>query len=101
MLDDPEMNKSVDVEALEREIKRLRKGYSKMNEEICQTLGKALGYPFYKDDQKNFPGSTHADGVCVGDHVAESLAEEAANKIKQLKAFLVELHSVSGRLIGK
>lgn len=49
--------------------------------EIEQTLGKALGYPWYKDDQKNFPGATEADGVCVGDHVPESLALEAAERI--------------------
>lgn len=59
---------------------------AKTEHEIKQVLGKALGnYPWYKDDQKNFPGATDADGVCVGEHVAETIAEEAANVIVQLK----------------
>jgi len=56
----------------------------KQNEEICQTLGQALGYPWYKNDQKNFPGSTDMHGVCVGEHVAESIASEAANRIRNV-----------------
>lgn len=59
---------------------------SKMNDEICQTLGKALGYPWFKDDQKNFPGATESNGVCVGDHVAETLAMEAASRIAKQQA---------------
>jgi hypothetical protein len=51
------------------------------NDEICQILGRALGYPWFKDDQMNFPGATEANGVCVGDHVAVTLAMEAARKI--------------------
>lgn len=66
------------------EVERLRNACAKMNGEVCNTLGKALGYPWYKDDQKNFPGATEADGVCWGDHVAESIAVEAANKINAL-----------------
>lgn len=50
---------------------------------VDQTLGRALGYPRYCDDQKNFPGTTDADGVCTGDHVAETLASEAAKRIEQ------------------
>lgn len=56
---------------------------AKENDEICQILGKALGYPWYKDDQKNFPGCSELDGVCPGDHVAVSLAIEAAEWIKE------------------
>ncbi len=56
----------------------------KSNDEICQTLAQALGYPWFKDDQKNFPGATEAQGVCYGDHVAETLAMEAARRIKEL-----------------
>ena len=62
---------------------------------VCQTLGKALGYPRYCDDQKNFPGATEADGVCIGDHVAESLAEEAARKIGNLQS-LVNYYALKG-----
>ena len=60
------------------------------NDEIEQTLGRALGYPRYADDQKNFPGATDADGVCVGEHVAETLAMEAAREIARLRADLHE-----------
>lgn len=68
------------------EIERLRGAFAASNDDICQTLGKALGYPWFKDDQKNFPGATEANGVCVGDHVAESIAAEAANRFDALKA---------------
>jgi hypothetical protein len=54
--------------------------------EIEQILGKALGFPWFKDDQKNFPNATEADGVCVGDHTAWSLALMAADKIKAWEA---------------
>jgi hypothetical protein len=59
--------------------------YKKEMEEIEQILGKALGYPWFKDDQENFPNATEADGVAVGDHTAWSLAMEAAEKIKELQ----------------
>lgn len=55
------------------------------SEEIGQILGKALGYPWFKDDPKNFPTATEADGVCVGEHTAWSLAMCAADKIKELE----------------
>lgn len=70
------------------ELLRLKGVRDKMMEEfhhIEQILGKALGYPWLKDDQKTFPLATKKDGVCVGDHVAVTLAMEAADKIKQLK----------------
>lgn len=75
---------AAELRRLYAEVERLRFACSKMNDEVSQILGKALGYAWFKDDQKNFPGSTEADGVCVGDHVAESLASEAAEMIKKL-----------------
>jgi hypothetical protein len=57
----------------------------KESDEIAQILSKALGYPYYKDDPKNFPDATEADGVCVGDHTACTLAMCAADKIKELE----------------
>jgi hypothetical protein len=63
----------------------------KTNEEVQQILGKVLNYPWFKDDQKNFPGATEQHGVCVGDHVTETIAEEAAAKIRALEAELTEL----------
>lgn len=71
--------------ASRKEIERLRKACAKMNEDVCQVLGKALGYPWFKDDQKNFPGSTEEHGVCVGGHVAESLASEAAERLQEVE----------------
>ncbi len=56
--------------------------YFNLANEVEQTLGKALGYPWYKDDQKNFPGATEKNGVCVGDHVPESILAEASRNIK-------------------
>lgn len=67
------------------EIERLRQACTKMNDEVCQILGKALGYPWYKDSPDIFPGATEASGVCVGDHVAESIAAEAAHYIQKLE----------------
>lgn len=63
---------------------KLREIVIAKDREISQILGKALGYPWFKDDQKNFPGATEEDGVCVGEHVAETLAMEAANRIQNL-----------------
>lgn len=69
----------------EAENARLREACSKQNDDVCQVLGKALGYPWYKDDQANFPGADESNGVCVGDHVAESIADEAAKTISRLR----------------
>lgn len=71
--------------ALEERVKLLERACSKTNEEVCQSLGKVLGYPWFKDDQKNFPDATEENGVCVGEHVAESISEEAAKKIVALE----------------
>lgn len=68
------------------EMASLKAAMSKSNDEICQSLGKALGYPWFKDDQRNFPGATEENGVCVGEHVAESIADEAASRISALLA---------------
>ena len=71
---------------------RLRQEVLKNEHEITQTLGRALGYPLFADDQKNFPGATEEkDGVCVGEHVAVTLAEEAAERIKELEMKIEEL----------
>ena len=74
-------------DALKAECDRLRDAAIRQNHEIAQILGRALGYPRYCDDQKNFPGTTDADGVCVGDHTAESLAAEVADKIDRLEHY--------------
>jgi uncharacterized coiled-coil protein SlyX len=63
---------------------RLRLAISKTNDEVCQKLGSVLGYPRFCDDLKNFPTATLKDGVCVGEHVAESIASEATRTIQEL-----------------
>lgn len=59
----------------------LKRDWATAEHEIEQTLGRALGYPKYADDQKNFPGAAEADGVCVGEHVAVTLAAEIAGRL--------------------
>jgi hypothetical protein len=56
--------------------------------EAEQILGKALGYPWYKDDPASFPDATEADGVCVGEHTVVTLAMEAAKRLT-----IYELHT--------
>lgn len=73
------------IQDANQEIVRLREACYKEDNEIEQILGKALGYPWYKDDQKTFPGATEADGVCVGAHVPATLAAEAATRIEKLE----------------
>ena len=51
------------------------------NHEVCQILGTALRYPTEGPEV----GGDHTT-VCVGDHVAESLAVEAARRIAELEA---------------
>lgn len=79
------------IGAKSAEISRLKTAYRLTNDEVCQTLGKALGYPWFKDDQKNFPGATADDGVCVGDHIAESIAAEAASHLDLMTKVKAEL----------
>jgi len=69
---------------MEAEIQRLRHACAAQNDEVCQTLGKALGYPWFKDDQKNFPGADESAGVSPGIHTAETIAHEAADVIRSL-----------------
>lgn len=73
---------SVDQNRPTRQIK----GYRQEIELVEQTAGRALGYPRYCDDQKNFPGSTDADGVCVGDHSAVTIVRELAEKYSEARA---------------
>lgn len=81
------------------EIRRLQnheRGFLKECDEITQVLGQVLGYPWFKDDQKNFPGATKDDGVCIGEHVPASLADEAANTMRRLQSRVKELEADAG-----
>ncbi len=56
-----------------------------------QLLGEALGFPAYKDDQKNFLGATEADGVCVGHYVLHDLVHMACDEILKLRNKLAKV----------
>jgi hypothetical protein len=88
------------VDAKER-IKLLEYGIAKQNLEIEQTCGKVLGYPWFKDDPKNFPGATEKDGVCVGEHVAETIAAELAQKYTEAKERIKRLEEGGDEAIYK
>jgi len=76
------------------QLSTLEKKCAKDDYELCQILGKALGYPWYKSDLKNFPNATDEDGVCTGDHVGITLANEAALKIAKLTKENERLHTL-------
>lgn len=84
---------------LENRIKHLEHGIAKQNQEIEQTCGKVLGYPWFKDDQKNFPGATEKDGVCVGDHVAATIVSELAKRHTEALARIKQLEEAGGQLM--
>ena len=67
------------------DLTKLKESFLKNENEIQQTLGKALGYP------PLFPIVSDVDDgeVCVAPHVAATLAMEAAEKIKELKTALI------------
>ena len=73
---------------------RLIQGARAQADEVIQTLGKVLGYPWFKDDQTNFPGATEADGICLGDHIAETMAAEAAEAIARLTREVERLSAI-------
>jgi hypothetical protein len=89
-----QLEKALDIQEkraldAERELARLRTACMEADNNVEQVLGKALGYPWYKDDQANFAGATEHDGVCTGDHTTESIASEAARKIADLQRQVV------------
>lgn len=69
-------------------VRNIREKYihagSKYDYDVCQVLGQAIGYPVYANDQKTFPGAEGPE-VCVGEHVALTLAREAAEIIKNCR----------------
>lgn len=75
----------------EAEIERLtkeRNGYRWHLDRCEQIAGRALGYPKYADDQKNFPGATEADGVCIGEHVGDTIVAELATALAKAREAL-------------
>lgn len=78
------------LEAKNFDLEKKINGHLREDNEIEQVLGKALGYPRYRDDPKNFPNVTD-DSVCVGDHVPVTIAMAAAKQIDLLKNALLAL----------
>ena len=87
-----------ELNAANQRIKHMRDGIAKQNQTIEQACGKVLGYPWFKDDQKNFPGSTEKDGVCVGDHVAETIVSELAKRHTEALARIKRLEEAGDAL---
>lgn len=81
-----------EIGRLSAELTQLRAAFAQYDYEVEQILGRALGYPKFVDDQKNFPGATDADGVCVGEHIVVTLAEEAAERIGKLQDEISQLN---------
>lgn len=75
------------------EYQRLKKAIIEMTHEIEQTLGKALDYP------PLYPHVSNVDDgqVCVGEHIPETLAEEAAERIAKLQH---ELEALKGKSVN-
>ena len=80
------------------ELDRMVKGAMTSESNICQVLGKALGYPaIYVADgpegeyivAPDHPGARPTQDVCVGEHVAETLADEAANRLMLAESYLL------------
>ena len=90
-----------ELNAANQRIKRLEEGILKDNQEIEQTCGKVLGYPWFKDDQKNFPGATEKDGVCVGEHVAETIVSELAKRHTEALARIKRLEEAGEKMVDE
>lgn len=73
------------------ELGRQREGFIAEQSRIEQVLGRELGMTRFCDDQKNWPGATDEDGVCVGEHTALTLAMTAADELTRLRERVKEL----------
>ena len=67
------------IAELRAERDRIRQGAMDADNNVCQILGDALDYPLGEDGR-----------ICVGDHVAETLAAEAVRLITSLRGQLIE-----------
>ncbi|GLY32048.1 hypothetical protein [Kineosporia sp. NBRC 101731] len=71
-----------DGDQTDRELALYKDAYGKLSYATGEALGRALGYPAHVPEQTG--GS--ADEVCTGDNTPETLAAEAAGKIRELTA---------------
>jgi len=88
------------LQAAVAERDRLLKGYQLENWEAGQVLGKALGYPWYKDDPVIFPECTEAEGVCIGEHTTVTIAMEAAQRLAERDTALTIVADIADNLIS-
>lgn len=77
------------------ELARLRTAWAQEHNELSQLIGKALGYPYYKD-LPEFPEATEADGVCTFHLVLPDLVDEIVTKYNALKSDSVESAKKNG-----
>lgn len=75
------------------EVERVRQAAAATGNRVEQTLGTALGYPLMGDEVGGGPGE-----VAVGDHVPESVAMEAAERIAGLGAEVERLRAALEKL---
>jgi hypothetical protein len=86
------------ISRMERELEELRRFRAETlvtEHLLSQELAKSLAgrYPWYKDDQRNFPGATEADGVCTGDSTLESLVAEVVVEVARLRKAVLDAYS--------
>lgn len=85
------MTEAQGLRARVTELERIVNGHNTVRHEIEQVLGKALGYPFLdhrvcSDCVPGYGCTCNDPVVCIGEHVTESLADEAARRIRDLEA---------------
>ena len=73
-----------------KKLEYIEYNFSRQNFEICQTLGKALGYPWYKYNQRNFPGETKslAEQIVTSLAASEAIADNLTVALAQALAGL-------------
>lgn len=75
---------------------RIFRAHATVGHEVEQTLGKALGYPVMGPEL--FEDGQPTGEVCVGDHVPQTLAAEAADRIGDVTAERDRLRDASTEL---
>lgn len=84
-LDKNQMREFAFKEIMTEQTKRELDGLRAELDEAQQVAGKALGYPWYKDDLATFPGATESDGVCIGEHAGATIVCELATAYGKLR----------------
>lgn len=81
----------LEVNRLLHALFREREGYRLECYAVEQLAGKALNYPYYYKDKKNFPDATKKDGVCIGEHVPVTIVDELVGEFKRQKKKIKKL----------